>query len=154
MSLPQTGPPMDNGARKYLLVAVLHFGIIGVTILAWPQMYGGAAFVPIVRNTPLLLWGLSYLLVGILCAIAAITKWPKFARAGLILAFIVLMASVVAVGWGVVVTWFDSDPAMSSPLIPISFAALAFKDLLVVGRPFTTPDQDLRAAKTELEGSP
>jgi hypothetical protein len=145
---------MDNGARKYLLVAVLHFSIIGITIMVWPQMYGGAAFVPIVQDTSLLLWGVAYLLVGILCAIAAITRWPKFARAGLILAFIVLMASVVAVGWGVVLTWIDTDPAMSSPLIPISFAALAFKDLLVVGRPFTTPAQDLGVAKTELEGSP
>lgn len=141
---------MSGRARGYLFVACLHFGIIGMSILIWPKMYSGAAFVPLVQNTELLVWGLAYLTTGVLCGIAVFTRWPQFARAGLMGAFMVLIVSAFAVAWGVVATWFDADPASSSPVIPLSFTALAIKDLLMVEQPLRTPAEDYADAQAEL----
>jgi hypothetical protein len=145
---------MSQRARGYLIVAAAHFTVIGTSILVWPEMYNGAAFIPMVQATGLLVWGIGYSLVGLLCIAAAITRWPTFARAGLIGAFAVLIASAAAIGFGCVKAWFDGNPATTaSPIIPISFAALAFKDLLLVEQPLRTPAEDYEQAAAELEAS-
>lgn len=141
---------MSSGHRAYLITAAFHFGLIGLSILLIPEMYGSTAFEPIVENTRLFLWGSAYLITGVLCGVASVTRWPAFARAGLIMAFAVLTVSAFAVGWGVVVTWIDDDPALASPVIPLSFMALAVKDLLVVGRPLGAPlEHDEAQARLE-----
>jgi len=142
---------MSGRARGYLGVAACHFSLIGVSILIYPQMYAGAAFVPLVQLTQLWIWGLGYALTGLLCTLAALTRWPQFARAGLIGAFVVLIVSAFAVGWGVIWTWFDADPTLASPIIPLSFTALAIKDLLMVEQPLRTPAEDYAEARAELE---
>jgi len=116
-------------------------------------MYQGATFVPMVEATGLLVWGIAYTVTGALCALAAILRWPAFARAGLMCAFVVLITSAAAVAWGVVATWFDTDPASSSPVIPLSFTALAIKDLLMVEQPLRTPVEDYEEARAQLEPS-
>jgi hypothetical protein len=142
---------MSGRARGYLAVAAAHFTLIGSSVLVFPQMYAGAAFIPLVELTKLWVWGCAYLITGILCTLAAVTRWPTFARAGLIGAFIVLIVSAFAVGWGVVWTWFDADPSVASPIIPLSFTALAIKDLLMVEQPLRTPAEDYAEARAELE---
>jgi drug/metabolite transporter (DMT)-like permease len=142
---------MSPRARGYLTVATVHFGLIGISIVGWPQLYGSSAFVPIIEFTHLYVWGVAYLLTSSLCLAAAITRWPSFARAGLICAFIVLFVSSFAVGWGVVASWTDGNPAtVASPVVPLSFGALAVKDLLMIGRPLRTPVEDYLLAQAEL----
>jgi hypothetical protein len=142
---------MSTRARGYLTVATIHFGLIGISIVGWPQLYSSSAFLPIVEFTHLFVWGLAYLVTSALCFLAAFTRWPTFARAGLICAFIVLFVSSFAVAWGVVSSWVDTDPASASPVVPLSFAALAAKDLLMVGRPLRTPMEDYLVAQAELK---
>lgn len=141
---------MSPRARGYLTVATIHFGLIGISIVGFPQMYTAAAFLPIVTFTTLWIWGAAYILTSVLCLAAAITRWPSFARAGLICAFVVLFVSAFAVGWGVIHTWIDTAPGMSSPVVPLCFGALAAKDLLMVGRPLRTPVEDYLIAQAEL----
>ena len=144
---------MSNRARAYIVVAACHFSLIGLSILIDPHMYSGAAFVPLIENTGLLIWGVAYTATGLLCTLAAVTRWPTFARAGLMAAFIVLIVSAFAISWGVVSTWFDTAPEAASPIIPLSFTALAIKDLLMVEQPLRTPAEDYAEARANLEGS-
>jgi hypothetical protein len=130
------GPALNFGARAYLIVASLHFGLIGLSILLLPEMYTGAAFLPIVESVSLPLWGWAHLVTGVFCTLAAAMRWPTFGRAGMVMAFGVLVASAFAVGWGVAEAWFDGNPAtMATPVIPLTFLAMAVKDLIEVGRP-------------------
>jgi hypothetical protein len=144
-------PPMamSNRARAYLIVATIHFLLIGISILGWPEMYAGAAFMPLAVYTHLIPWGIAYTLTGAMCGLAAVTKWPTFARAGLVMAFVVLMVTAFAVGWGVVLSWMSG--VMVSPLIPIGFAALGIKDLLIVGQPLRTPFEDYQLVAHEIK---
>jgi hypothetical protein len=144
---------MSSRARGYLVVAALHFSLIGLSILIKPSLYQASAFVPMVEITGLIPWGIAYTLTGILCTLAAITRWPAFARSGLGLAFVVLIVSAFAISWGVVASWFDADLDSASPVIPLSFTALAIKDLLMVGQPLRTPVEDYEQARAELEAS-
>jgi hypothetical protein len=145
---------MSARARGYLVVATLHFGLIGASILLDPSMYGAAAFVPMVEFTGLTIWGVAYAVTGLLCGLAAVTHWPTFARVGLTFAFVVLISSAALVGLGVAGSWLDDDPTTTaSPIIPISFAALAIKDLLMVEQPLRTPAEDYEEALARLERS-
>jgi hypothetical protein len=145
---------MSTRARGYLVVASLHFGLIGASILIDPDMYGAAAFVPMMQHTGVTVWGIAYSITGIVCAAAVLTRWPSFARIGLIFACIVLISSAALVGWGVIETWFDGNPATTaSPIIPISFAALAIKDLLMIEQPLRTPAEDYEEALARIEQS-
>ena len=142
---------MSSRARGYLLVATFHFGLIGLSILLFPQMYSASAFIPLIQYTHLWMWGGAYLLTSVLCCVAAITQWPTFARAGLTAAFVVLIVSSFAVGWGVVNSWLRHDVPMASPVVPLSFAAIAIKDLLMVAQPLRTPTEDQTQARADRE---
>ena len=142
---------MSPRARAYLIIATCHFTLIGLSVLIFPQMYQGSSFVPMVHYTTLAPWGCGYLITGVLCGLAAFTKWPTFARAGLICAFVVLFVSSFAVGWGVVNSWTNADPnRWASPMVPLSLMALAIKDLLMVGRPLRTPVEDFWLAQAKI----
>jgi hypothetical protein len=142
---------MSSRARGYLVVAAFHFGLIGISILFWPQVYSASAFVPLVEYTNLSLWGVAYLTTGILCAVAAVTSWPSFARAGLMMAFVVLFVSSIAIGFGVVESWLMAVRPLASPVVPLSFMALAIKDLLMVGQPLRTPTEDQTQARHDQD---
>jgi hypothetical protein len=145
------GRSMSPRARGYLIVASGHFTLVGLSVLLSPEMYQGTSFIPIITYTSLIPWGSAYLITGMLCALAAILKWPSFARAGLISAFVVLFVSAFAIGWGVIRSWLDIDPTnWASPLVPLSLMALALKDLLMVGRPLRTPVEDYWLAQARI----
>jgi len=133
---------MAPPARSYLVVATIHFFAVGLTILAWPQMYGSAAFVPLVTYTHLFTWGLSYMVTAAVCGAAAVTKRPNLARVGMILAFVVCTVTAFSVGWGVVVSWVAWAHGLGNPTAPvfaITTAALGVKDLLMVRGPLRVP---------------
>lgn len=145
---PQHDPAsMSSRARSFLVVAAIHFGVTGVTILAFPNLYAAPAYIPLADPSRLWIWGGSFTLTGIVCGAAALTSWPAFARAGLSLAFVVLTVSSAAIGVGVVDSWLDPNLVNSSPMVPLTLAALAVKDLLMVGQPLRTPTEDQTEAR-------
>lgn len=142
---------MSARARGYLTVAAFHFGIIGVEILAFSGHYTAQAYTAIIQSGYLTAWGISYCFVSAVCFIAVLTRWPSFARTGLIAAFVLLLLSAVAVAWGVVEAWADPTRVSASLVVPISLAALAFKDLLMVGQPLRTPTEDQTEARNDQD---
>lgn len=142
---------MSSRARGFLIVASLHFSAIGVEVCFFPHHYSASAFVPLVQYTNLLVWGLAYLSVGVVCGVAAATSWPSFARAGLSAAFVLLVVTAAAVGWGVAVSWADSETAAATVVVPSSLMALAIKDLLMVRQPLRTPTEDLTETRGRQE---
>lgn len=148
--LPPNPHTMSSVTRGYLVVAsVVHFLPIGLTILFIPELYISSVFTPIVQYTHLWIWGSAYTLVGLICGVAAITAFPTYARVGLIAAFVVLLVSSFAVGWGVVRTWIDNDLPLSSPVVPLAFLALGLKDLIMVRKPLRTVGEDADRAEHE-----
>jgi hypothetical protein len=144
---------MSARARGYLMVAFFHFGIVGAEILIRPHHYSANAFVAIVRYDYLAAWGISYCVVAVLCLVAAITRWPSFARGGLSAAVVVLLVSSAAVLWGVILSWIDPNRTPASLVVPVTLAALACKDWLMVGQPLRTPTEDQTNARAELDAS-
>lgn len=142
---------MSARARGYLTVAAFHFGIVGGEILLFPSHYTAPSYTAIVQAGYLTAWGASYCIVSAICFTAVIGLWPLFARTGLIAAFVVLLLSAVAVGWGVVEAWADPTRVSASLVVPISLAALAFKDLLMVGQPLRTPTEDQTNARHDQD---
>lgn len=145
---PQFDPQsMSSRARSFLVVAAVHFTAIGGSILFRPDLYQAPAFIPLADPSRLWLWGGSYMVTGVVCTVAALTAWPSFARAGLSLGFVVLIVSAAAIGVGVVESWLNPALVDSSPMVPLTLAALAVKDLLMVSQPLRTPTEDQSNAR-------
>lgn len=152
--LPNHDPAsMSARARGYLTVAFLHFGIIGVDILAFPQHYSAPAYTAIISAGYGIWWGVGYGFVSAVCLVALLTRWPSLARIGLTAAFVVLLLSAFAVGWGVVGAWLDGADVQASAVVPVTLAAIAAKDLLMVGQPLRTPTEDQTKARHDLDGA-
>jgi len=159
LALPHSDPTqMSSRARKYLVIAALRHGIIGLFILVLPFLFKNAAFVPLVEYTHLWTWGAVFVAIAITCAAAAKMRKRDLARLSMIASAASTAVTAFAVLWGVVETWIlyanGEMDAPSSPFVVILLAAIAAKDYIICGQPMRTPFEDFMEVtlpKVDLE---
>lgn len=136
-------------ARAYVAtLAVRDFGM-AVWAATWPAALWTRAGVPLLSLLPLYGWAAVFAAGCTAAALAAVTGREPLARA------VLSVGAVVNASWAAAlcILW-ARDPAGGFAPLAVTWAALAVKDMLVVGFPLRAPLEELAAAKAaELEAS-
>jgi hypothetical protein len=138
------GPPPaeeDAGvswrARAFLgILAFRHLGV-GVLCLFAPHWFTSSSYDVIRRLLPLQVWGVLLVLVGLQAIGALSVRGETWAR-------VVLIASAsLTAAWaaGFIAAAFSRH--LDAPPLPITWAALTGKDLIVSALPLRTPLEDV-----------
>lgn len=128
-------PPevMTARARWYLAVAALQNLALAAACLLAPETFAGASFTVAKSVMPLTVWGVAFLVVGVLCVVglaAARRTWAFLGLAG---------SGTAALMWlmSYLVAW--ATGTLSGPVGPIVWAALVARDYIVCGQPMRSP---------------
>lgn len=142
----QTPPPGERltpRARAYLWISAWRHGTVGLSMILWPQLFTGPAFVsmkhiwPLPSRTALLIWGLIFFAACMFSMYTAAVARENPARVALIVS---IMSSLIWAGGFASATY---GGARLSPIGLIFSIALAAKDLTMLRDPLRNPFEPL-----------
>lgn len=125
--------PMSRRARAYLAVAGGRHLAVGATCLLMPGALATGTYVPLVSVAPLWLWGSLFLVVAVLCWLAATNGEESWARVSM------AASATSTTVWAVGLLIAAVTGTLASPIPPALFCALALKDFIVCRQPLLTP---------------
>lgn len=165
---------MTPRARTYIAAGGWRHFLVGATMLAFPWLYGAAAFIPIFNLISVTQWGIVTTLVGLICLGGSATRNGDVARVGIVgsaILTLVLAAGLAVgvsavwvewvnqVGWDEIVTLFRTHPKAlpaslliqgttvpPSPFLPLVMCALTVKDFTMCAQPLRVPLEERAGA--------
>jgi hypothetical protein len=128
---------MSWRARALLLVLAARHIAVGALCLATAELFTSTSFTMIRRLLPLEVWGAITLVIGFQAIGAAWTGGERWAR------WVLVASSAITAAWtaGFVSAAFAG--LLDAPSIPVTWAALVAKDLILSATPLRTPLEDV-----------
>lgn len=135
--------PITVRARTYLAIAGLRAAGMAMWAAAWHPDLWTRAELPLLSAIPLDVWAVIFLGHAATALGASAIGNEALARVAL------LGGATVTASWaaGMSIGWVTGAGTAYAPLA-VTWAALAFKDLVVCGMPLRTPLEELAAART------
>jgi hypothetical protein len=128
---------MTPRARAYLIIAGLRHVGIGVCAVAVASSFSSSSLRPLLEVMNLPTWGFFLIIVGLSCLSAALMESEPIARAALVL------SAAASATWTAGFLSAALNHELPNPALPIVFAALAAKDLVVCAQPLRSPFERL-----------
>lgn len=136
---------MSWRARAFLLVLASRHVLVGFFLLAAPERFTSSSFTVIRDVLPLPAWGMLLVLTGSQAVGATVAASEKWAR-------LVLIASAgLTAAWCAGFTATGFQGTLDAPQLPIVWAALTSKDLILSAMPLRTPLEDMARRRGLLE---
>jgi hypothetical protein len=124
---------MTGRARAYLLTTALMHGGIGFYCIFEQDKFQSVSYRQLMDVLPLTVWGAGFMLVAVLSIVAAVRRAESFAYLALIFAVVLTSAWASGLISAAVVG------KLAGPTGPISWTALAMKDLIQCRMPLRVP---------------
>lgn len=170
---------MTRRARAYLTIAAVRHGLVGLSLLWLPWLYGSAAFLPLFGLLPLWVWGVLMVVTSGLAVFAAATRSGDVARVAMIASAVITLVLAAGVSIGVVAMWSTWSAAVGwgaiwgllahpvaalpagllsvavappSPFLPLLLLSITAKDFVMCSQPMRTPFEPVVRLMLNEEG--
>ena len=98
---------MTLRARVYLAACGFRHVLIGLFLIVTPWLFNAALFVPIFNLLPLLAWGVSMTVCGVVCTLAWIIRNGDWARVGMVMSASITLVLAAGLTIGLFSVWAD-----------------------------------------------
>lgn len=127
---------MSWRARAFLSVLAGRHIAVGVLCALAPQWFTSSSFVVLRSLLPIRAWGVVLIVTGAAAVVAAATCSEPWARGSLV------VSAGVTAAWCAAFTAAGFRGMLDAPQLPITWAALVSKDLILSAMPLRTPLED------------
>lgn len=138
---------MSWRARAFLAILAGRHLLIGALCLAAPHLFRSTSFASLRQVMPLQVWGALLLVTGVQALGAAWTGGEWWAR-------LVLVGSAGLTGaWAAGFVAAALAGQLDAPSLPITWASLTAKDLVISAMPLRTPLEDVLLRRMPADGA-